>query len=117
MSGTSAPETTQAIRRGRLDAFVREENPEEIYDDRTATALAGGEVPRYVLVTFEGSAESSYRSNPDITVYDNLDALASGIVGSSSEGWTPWRALDLDTGKEVGWTFTLTFDEETVANV
>jgi hypothetical protein len=91
----------QQQRRARLAALVGDH---WVHDPETAAALDGGEVPRYATVTSEGSYQSSYRDNPNVAVYSDLEALAAGLAGEIDEGWIPNGGVhDLETGEEVGY--------------
>ena len=95
-------------RADRLNELARQ--CQEIYDDRTAEALGGEDVPRYALMTSEGSADSSYRDNPDLRVFDDLTLLAEAIAGNMEEGWPPVKVLDLETGEDVGYRVRVEMD-------
>lgn len=92
---------TGGERRMRLREIA--EDAMDIYDETTAKALKGGDVPRYCLVTSEGSDQSSYADNPNVTVHETLSALASAAADEIGGGWTPKAMHDLETGEEVGW--------------
>lgn len=74
-----------------------------IYSDAASEALESGEVPRYALMTSEGSAESTYTDNPNLTVHETTEALADQIAGELDEGWAPLEVIDLETGETVGY--------------
>lgn len=82
----------------------------EIYSEATKLALESGDVPRYALMTSEGSAYSSYAANPDLCVYETKAALAAGIVAGIDEGWTPRQVVDLETGADVAYRLIAEID-------
>lgn len=97
MSATTTPK-----RRERLEQLA--DQCLEVYDADARAALDGAPVPRYALLTSEGSPESSYRDNPNLTVHDTRDQLAAAAAGELDGGWCPLVALDLHTGRELGLT-------------
>jgi hypothetical protein len=86
-------------RRENLRALADEVR--EVYSDRVLEALETGGVPRFALMTSEGSAESSYADNPDLTVHESLRDLARHAADQAEDGWNVREARDLDTGEEV----------------
>jgi hypothetical protein len=83
-----------------------------IYDERVSDALESGRVPRYALMTSEGSTESSYADNPNLTLHDTTDELALQIAGELEEGWAPWQVIDLETGADIGYTVRVEIESE-----
>jgi hypothetical protein len=81
---------------------------QEVYDEDTRDALDTGKVPRYALLTSEGSPESSYRDNPNLTVHRTRGAMARAAAAELDGGWCPLQMVDLDTGAELGWTIKVT---------
>jgi hypothetical protein len=75
----------------------------EVYDQDALDALQSGNVPRYALLTSEGSAQSSYAENPNLTVHATLDAMATAAAHEYKEGWCSRTMMDLDTGLELDW--------------
>lgn len=63
----------------------------------------GGECPRYLGCTSEGSEESSYRDNPDFFVADSQRDVGKWLAGSYCEGWAARWVLDLATGEGLDW--------------
>jgi hypothetical protein len=63
-------------------------------------------------MTSEGSAESSYRDNPNLTVYDTTDELGEAIAGELDEGWSPLQVIDLETGADIGYRVRVEIDSE-----
>jgi hypothetical protein len=104
--------TSQETRRDNLAKLAVESM--DIYHDGVSVALEGGYVPRYALQTSEGSSESSYRDNPDLSVHDSVDSLAESIASSLEDGWPPLQVVDLDSGEEVGYSVRITIDDEEI---
>lgn len=93
----------QTARRARLLELSNE--CQDVYDDDAKTALeSGNPVPRYALMTSEGSPESSYRDNPNLTVHDTTEAMGTAAANEYDEGWCALKMIDLDTGAELGWS-------------
>lgn len=95
-------------RRERLNQ-IADARTESIYSERAATACQSGPVPRYAMVTTEGTMDSSYASNGDLTVYESLDDLSEAAAGQIEDDWTPKAMYDLDgdhfdpDGGNLGW--------------
>jgi hypothetical protein len=94
----------------RLDRLVALHERTTHVNDDVAEAL-GGRVPRYALLTAEGSDQSTYQDNPDLSVFDTADALAVSIADQLVDGWPPIRVLDLETGEDVGFTVKVEIEE------
>ncbi len=58
----------------------------------------GGECPRYLGCTSEGSEESTYRDNPDFFAGD-LEEMGQWLALSYGEGWAANWVCDLDDPK------------------
>lgn len=89
------------LRRARL---VELAGDREVYSDAAKAALKSGPVPRYAMLVTEGTSQSSYADNPDLTVHDTIEALAAAAAEQIAEDWTPKRMVDLDTGEDLDWT-------------
>jgi hypothetical protein len=97
----------QSVRLGHLRALA--EQCSYIYNDAAEAALSGRlPCPRYAMLTSEGSSESTYRDNPDLRVYETADEMGAAAASSLDDGWPPRVMLDLDTGRECGYTTTVT---------
>lgn len=104
--------TDAETRRARLKEIVADTPHVDIYDDETKLALAVGvHVPRYLLSTSEGSSQSTYADNPNLTVHETLADVARAIEGELSDEWTPNQIIDLDTGRELDWSYKVTVFE------
>jgi hypothetical protein len=73
---------------------------------RKEPAMAAALTP---LLTSEGTPESTYRDNPDLSAYDTTDALGSAIASTLEEGWPPLAVIDLDTGEEMEYAVRVEF--------
>ena len=104
-------------RRQHLRELVEEESPLELYQDEAAAALEGGDVPRYAMSTSEGSGESSYRENPNITVHDTLEGLLSCASSEAGDGWIPNSIVDLETGRGLNYDVRVVIREEPGRNL
>lgn len=94
---------THSARRERLAELV--EQCEGIYSEAVTEALEpGADVPRFAMMTSEGSTESTYATNPNLTIWDDLDAMARAAAAEAEEGWAPKSMHDLETGGELGWS-------------
>lgn len=99
--------TTTEEQRRRLERLHElAEQALAVYDPATIGVLTLGDAcPRYALVTSEGSAESSYADNPNVTVHGTREELAEAAAAEAGEGWIAREAIDLDTGEELGITY------------
>jgi hypothetical protein len=87
---------------------------QEIYDGRARAALDDTvPCPRYALITSEGSAESSYTDNPNLTVHDTPEAMGAAAAAEYVDGWCVRSMHDLETGDELDCTVTV----EVITNV
>lgn len=96
-------------RLGRLQDLAEE--CMSIYSPRTQEALDTGLAPRYALVTAEGSSESIYQDNRDLTVFATTDELAEAIAENLEEGWPPVQVVDLETGEDVNYRVKIEIGE------
>jgi hypothetical protein len=80
-----------------LRALIEEERPVDgIHnEDIRELFVGGGSCPRYLGCTSEGTAESTYRKNPDFFAGDLVE-LASWLSSSFDEGWAANWVCDLD---------------------
>lgn len=88
---------SNARRLGALRALIEEERPVDGIHNEDVRELfvGGGKCPRYLGCTSEGTAESTYRHNPDFRVGD-LTEMAQWLGSSFDEGWAANWVCDLD---------------------
>lgn len=88
---------SNARRLRTLRALIEEERPVDGIHNEVVRELfvGGGSCPRYLGCTSEGTAESTYRKNPDFLAGD-LAEVASWLASSFDEGWAANWVCDLD---------------------
>ena len=87
-----------------LRAAIEDEGPVDgIHNDEVRELYeGGGECPRYLGCTSEGSGESTYRDNPDFFAGD-LHEVAAWLGSSYEEGWAANWVFDLDDARAPSW--------------
>lgn len=80
-----------------LRALIEREHPVDGIHNEDVRELfvGGGSCPRFVACTSEGTAESTYRKNPDFFAGD-LPEVAGWLASSFDEGWAANWVCDLD---------------------
>jgi hypothetical protein len=80
-----------------LRALIEEERPVDGIHNEDVRELfvGGGKCPRYLGCTSEGTAESTYRHNPDFFAGE-LPEVAQWLGSSFDEGWAANWVCDLD---------------------
>jgi hypothetical protein len=80
-----------------LRALIEQERPVDGIHNEDVRELfvGGGSCPRYLGCTSEGTAESTYRKNPDFFAGDLVE-VARWLSSSFDEGWAANWVCDLD---------------------
>jgi hypothetical protein len=80
-----------------LRALIEQEHPVDGIHNEDVHELfvGGGSCPRYLACTSEGTAESTYRTNPDF-FGGGLPEVARWLASSFDEGWAANWVCDLD---------------------
>ncbi|HWC48511.1 MAG TPA: hypothetical protein VG448_06495 [Solirubrobacterales bacterium] len=88
---------SNAKRLRALRVLIEQERPVDgtHNEDVRELFVAGGSCPRYLVCTSEGTAESTYRKNPDFLAGD-LTEVARWLASSFDEGWAANWVCDLD---------------------
>jgi hypothetical protein len=88
---------SDARRLRALRALIEQERPVDGIHNEDVRELfvVGGHCPRFLGCTSEGTAESTYRKNPDFFAGDLVE-VASWLSSSFDEGWAANWVCDLD---------------------